>query len=251
MLTVERKRLLLEILKRDGRVVAKAVSGELGLSEDTIRRDLRELASEGLLTRVHGGALPASPGVVDFSGRQSIEPSGKQAIGRAAAALVEDGQVVVLDGGTTAIEVARHIRPDLRATIVTHSPSTAVELVPFAGVEVILIGGRLFKHSVVTTGADAIESIRRIRADLYFLGVTGIHPEAGLTTGDYDEAGIKRAWMAQAAETVALASRDKIGTAAPYLVAPIAALAGVITDSPVQANLLDVFRQHRVSVVEA
>ncbi|MCX5512458.1 DeoR family transcriptional regulator [Kaistia algarum] len=251
MMTVERKRLLLEILKRDGRVVAKAVSGELGLSEDTIRRDLRELASEGLLTRVHGGALPASPGIVDFSGRRSIEPSGKQAIGRAAAALIEDGQVVVLDGGTTAIEVARHIRPDLRATIVTHSPSTAVELVPFAGVEVILIGGRLFKHSVVTTGADAIDSIRRIRADLYFLGVTGIHPEAGLTTGDYDEAGIKRAWMAQAAETVALASRDKIGTAAPFLVAPIGALAGIVTESDVSPDFVQMMEAQDIAVTRA
>lgn len=231
MMTVERKRMILDILKRDGRVVAKAVSAELGLSEDTIRRDLRELAAEGKLTRVHGGALPASPGVVDFAGRRGIEPTGKRAIGRAAAAMIEDGQVVMLDGGTTAIEVARALRPGLRATIVTHSPSTALELVPHPGVEVILIGGKLFRHSIVTMGADAIEAIQRIRTDLYFLGVTGIHPEAGLTTGDHDEAGMKRALMAQAAETIALASRDKIGTAAPFRVAPITALAGIVTEA--------------------
>lgn len=251
MMTAERKQLILEILARDGRVLAKAVSAELGLSEDTIRRDLRELASEGRLTRVHGGALPASPGLADFSSRRAIEPSGKQAIGRAAAAMIADGQVVILDGGTTAIEVARALRPDLKATIVTHSPSTALELVPHPGVEVILIGGRLFKHSIVATGADAMEAIRRLRADLYFLGVTGIHPESGLTTGDYEEAGIKRALMAQAAETIALASRDKIGTAAPYLVAPVEALAGIVTEATADPAFIGTIESLGVTVTKA
>jgi len=251
VLTAERKRLLLEILERDGRVVAKTVSLELGLSEDTIRRDLRELASEGRLTRVHGGALPASPGIVDFAARTSIEQAGKQAIGRAAAAMIENGQMVVLDGGTTAIEVAKHLRADLRATIATHSPSTALALAPHAGIEIILIGGRLFRHSLVSVGAEAAEQIRRIRADLYFLGVTGIHPEAGLTTGDFEEAGIKRAWMEQAAETIALGSRDKIGTAAAHRVAPAASLAGLVTDRTADSDTLGAIEALGVAVTFA
>lgn len=251
MLTSERKRHILDRLKQDGRVVAKAVSAELGLSEDTIRRDLRELAGEGLLQRVHGGALPASPSVVDFAGRQAIAPDGKRAIGRAAAAMIEDGQVVILDGGTTALEVARHLAPDLRATIVTHSPSTAVALVPHAHVEVILIGGRLFKHSIVTVGAVATEAIVRIRADLYFLGVTGIHAEAGLTTGDFEEAQIKRALMNQAAETVALASREKLGAASPFLVAPLSALSAMVTEADAPEALLAPFAALGVTVTRA
>ncbi|HWJ75344.1 MAG TPA: DeoR/GlpR family DNA-binding transcription regulator [Kaistia sp.] len=231
MLTSERKLHILDILKRDGRVVAKEVSQELGLSEDTIRRDLRELASEGLLQRVHGGALPASPGVADFATRQAIGPDGKRAIGRAAAAMIEDGQVVILDGGTTALEVARHLRPSLRATIVTHAPSTALALMPYQAVDVIIIGGRLFRHSIVAVGAIAAEQIARIRADIYFLGVTGIHGEAGLTTGDIEEAAIKRQLMGQAAETIALASSEKIGAVSPFLVAPVAALSGMIVES--------------------
>src|SRR5882757_4627152 len=146
MLTSQRKRLILDKLRAEGQVIAKSISHELGLSEDTIRRDLRELAQEGLLQRVHGGALPASPAVADFAGRELITPDGKVAIGRAAAQMIQPGQVVILDGGTTAREVARHLPVALRATVVTHSPTIALELVnerEHPEIEVILIGGRL------------------------------------------------------------------------------------------------------------
>ena len=248
MLTSERKRLILDRLKADGRIVAKTLSRDLGLSEDTIRRDLRELAAEGLLQRVHGGALPASPGIADFTVRQAISLEGKQAIGRAAAAMIADGQVVILDGGTTAIEVARHLRPGLRATIVTHSPSTAMALMPHGGVEVVIIGGRLFRHSIVTVGASAAEQIQRIRADLYLIGVTGIHAEAGLTTGDFEEAAIKRQLMGQAAETIALASSEKLGAASPFLVAPMTALSGMVTEPGIAAAVLAPFEKAGVVV---
>src|SRR5271163_2331558 len=125
MLARQRKDYLLESLRKNGQVIAKSLSRELGLSEDTIRRDLRELASEGRLQRVHGGALPASPAVGDFAARQQLAPEGKVAIGRAAAKLVRPGQVVILDGGTTTLQLARHLPPDLKATVVTHSPTIA------------------------------------------------------------------------------------------------------------------------------
>src|SRR5205814_8629604 len=139
MLTQQRKNHILEVLRRDGQVVAKQLSAELSLSEDTIRRDLRELSREGLLQRVHGGALPSSPALADFSGRQQVVPDEKTAIGRAAAALVQPGQIVFIDGGTTAVQMARHLAPNLRATVITHSPSVAVELVPHTGIEVVMI----------------------------------------------------------------------------------------------------------------
>src|ERR1700723_3165974 len=101
MLTRQRKTLILARLKSDGQVVAKVLAQETGLSEDTIRRDLRELAAEGLLQRVHGGALPASPAVGDFAARLNLATDEKRMIGKAAAAMVQPGQAVILDGGTT------------------------------------------------------------------------------------------------------------------------------------------------------
>lgn len=251
MLTRQRKHHILGILQREGQVVAKAVSLELSLSEDTIRRDLRELAREGLLQRVHGGALPASPALADFAGRQHLAPEGKAAIGRAAAALIQPGQVVILDGGTTTLQVARHLPRDLRVTVVTHSPTVAVELAEHPTAEVVLIGGRLFKHSVVAVGAAAVEAIGRIRADVYFMGVTGVHPEAGLTTGDLEEAHIKRALHESAAETIVLASSEKLGAASPYLVAPLGEISGLVVERSVPADVTRVYERMGITVTRA
>lgn len=251
MLTHERKAHLLAVLARDGRVVAKAESLALGLSEDTIRRDLRELAAEGLLQRVHGGALPASPAVADFAGRQTVASAGKAAIGRTAAAMIRPGQVVFVDGGTTAVQLARALPPDLKATIVTHSPSVAVELVAKPGVEVELIGGRLFKHSVVAVGASAIEAIARVQADVYFMGVTGVHAEIGLTTGDAEEAAVKRALSRHAAETIVMASREKLGAASPFVVAALAEIDAVIVEPGLPDEATEPLLRLGVSLVTA
>ncbi len=251
MLTLERKTHIREVLRRDGRVVAKTLSRELGLSEDTIRRDLRELASEGLLLRVHGGALPASPAVADFAARRGISTRAKTSIGKAAAGLIGQGQVVFLDGGTTTALLARHLPQGLRATIITHSPSIAVELADHPLVTVELIGGRLFKHSVVAVGAAAIEAIARVRADLYFMGVTGVHPEAGFTTGDSEEAAVKRAICRQAAETVVLASHEKLGAVSAFEIAPLSEAATLIVESDVTDSMLAQYRTKGIDVVRA
>lgn len=251
MLTRHRKQQILSLLTRDGQVVAKEVSLQMGVSEDTIRRDLRELAQAGLLQRVHGGALPASPALANFARRESIAAQGKVAIGRAAAQMIRPGQVVILDGGTTAREVARHIPTDLRATIVTHSPTIALELVNHPNIEVIVIGGRLFKHSIVAVGAGAMEAIAQIQADTYFMGVTGVHPKAGLTTGDFEEAAVKRALSHAAAETIVLASIEKLNSASPYGVVPLAEISGIITERAAPAALTRFYEKMKIRVTRA
>jgi len=251
MLTTHRKREILALLKRDGQVIAKEVSRSMRVSEDTIRRDLREMAQEGLLQRVHGGALPASSAIADFAGRESITTEGKKAIGRAAAQMIRAGQVVILDGGTTAREIARHIPLELQLTIVTHSPTIALELVNHPQVEVILIGGRLFKHSLVAVGAEAIEAIARIHADTYFMGVTGVHPKTGLTTGDYEEAAVKRALSHAAAETIVLASSEKLNAASPYSVVPLAEISGILTERSTPEALTRPYEKMKIPVIRA
>jgi DeoR/GlpR family transcriptional regulator of sugar metabolism len=223
MLTSQRKKLLLARLAAEGQLVAKELAHELGTSEDTIRRDLRELATEGKLQRVHGGALPASAAMGDLQVREQVSTADKVALGRFGAAMIRPGQVVILDGGTTAIQVARHLAVDLRATIVTHSPTVAVELAAHPGVEIIVLGGRLFRHSMVNVGASVIDGASRLRADLFFMGVTGVHASEGLSTGDAEEAAVKRALHERAAETIVLASAEKLMAASPFVIAPLAA----------------------------
>ncbi len=251
MLTSHRKQLLLSRLKQDGKLIAKELSEELGVSEDTVRRDLRELAQEGLLLRVHGGALPASLATKDFAAREEIRHAGKVRIGRTAAAMVQQGQVVILDGGTTSREIARHLPQQLKATIVTHSPTIALELLHHPSLDVILLGGRLFKHSVVAVGAACLEAIAEIRADLFFMGVTGVHPITGLTTGDFEEAGVKRALSHAAAETFVLASAEKLNAASPYRVVQLSQIVGIITESGVADDLVQPYTAQGIVVVRA
>jgi DeoR/GlpR family transcriptional regulator of sugar metabolism len=230
MLAAERRDLLLARLRADGKIVAKDLATELGLSEDSIRRDLRELAAAGLCQKVYGGAVPASAALGDYGARRSIEPDSKQAVAARAVPLIRPGSVAILDGGTTTLAVARSLPASLQCTVITHSPTVASALVDHPGVDIIMIGGRVFKHSAVTCGAAAAEAAETISADLFLLGVTGVHPAHGLTTGDPDEAAMKRTLARRAAETWVLASTEKLGAASRYTVLPLGEVAGVVTD---------------------
>jgi len=211
------------------------VSAELALSEDTIRRDLRELASEGLLQRVHGGALPASPTVANLAARRGMASDEKRRLGRNAASLISRGQRVFIDGGTTHLELVRSLPPNLAITVVTHSPTIAAALEPHQAVDVILVGGMLFRHSMVAVGAAALEAIQRLNLDLGFVGLTGLHPREGATTGDFEEAAVKRAIIERSAEAVVLVTREKIGAVSAYGVCAIKDLTSIV--APREADI--------------
>jgi DeoR/GlpR family transcriptional regulator of sugar metabolism len=228
MLTEERKTLILDRLKKNGRIIAKDVSTELGLSEDTIRRDLRELAAQGLLLRVHGGGLPASPTVATLSIRRNMSVTEKVRLGTTACQLFQRQQTVFIDGGTSNLEMVKNIPLGHQGTIITHSPLIAAAFEHHLQTEVILLGGKLYRHSMVATGAATLEAIANIRVDIFFLGLTGFHPDEGLTTGDYEEAIIKRAIMARSGETVSLVTSEKIDAASPYRIAHLSALSTLV-----------------------
>jgi DeoR/GlpR family transcriptional regulator of sugar metabolism len=162
--------------------------------------------------------LPASVAVGDLQVRARVSVNEKMALGRAGAAMIQPGQLIILDGGTTAVQIARHLDPNLRATIVTHSPNVAIELAAHAHIDIVVLGGRLFRHSMVSVGAAVIDAAARLRADIYFMGVTGVHPKAGLSTGDGEEAAVKRALHERAAETIVLASSEKLMAASAFVV---------------------------------
>ncbi|MDR7223281.1 DeoR/GlpR family DNA-binding transcription regulator [Aminobacter aminovorans] len=251
MLTSQRKRLILDLLARDGQVVAKQLSHQLELSEDTIRRDLRELAAEGLLLRVHGGAMPVSPTVVPIAERRTISTDAKSALGKAGADLIHDGMTVVFDGGTSNLEIIRHLPVAARFTAITHSPTIAVALEDRPNVDAVIIGGKLFRHSMVAVGALAAEAISRIRADLFFLGVTGVHPTEGLTTGDMEEAAIKRQLMACSAETAVLATNDKLGAVSPFQIGGLGDIATLIVESNAADERIVALAGSGVSILRA
>jgi DeoR/GlpR family transcriptional regulator of sugar metabolism len=250
MLAAQRKELLLARLHADGRLVAKDLAAELDTSEDTIRRDLRELAVAGLCRRVYGGAIPVAPAAASYAHRQEIATGSKQRVADACLQLVQPGSTLILDGGTTALAVARALPHDDGLTVITHSPTVAVALVDHPA-EVLLLGGRLFKHSVVTSGAATAEAAALISADLFLLGVTGVRPDTGLTTGDADEAAMKRTLSRRAAQTWVMASEEKIGAASPFSVLRLDEVAGIVSDADPQDPVLAELERGGVEVLRA
>jgi DeoR/GlpR family transcriptional regulator of sugar metabolism len=251
MLTEERRQLILDRLRSDGKVVAAELSSLLEVSPDTVRRDLRELAEAGQLRRVHGGALPAAVGARPYSVRRTQAPVAKAAIARATSRLLRGGQVILLDAGTTTLEVARHLPPELEATVITNSPPIAVALADHPSVEVTVLGGTLEKDAHALVGAATIEALRSVRADVLVLGVCSLHPEVGITVTDLEESYVKRAMIANAAEVVAVSSADKLGSAAPYVVGPLDELTHLVTERSCAAEQLDPYRALGVEVVLA
>lgn len=248
MLAAERRQHILARLRQHGKVVAKELSETWGISEDTIRRDLRDLAAEGQLLRVHGGALPLSPIPARFAERQHQAVSSKAAIAEAAAQMISPGQVVLFDGGTTNIQVAQHLPFDLRGTIFTNSPLLAQTLAEHHYLDVIILGGHLFRESMVTMGAQTLETLSMVRANLCMLGVSSLHPEIGISTGNFEEAYLKRTMIAHAAEVIALASPEKLNTAAPYVVGPLTDLTEIITERSVPDDVLEPYRALGITV---
>ena len=249
MLTDERRAVILERLRSSGRVLVADLCGEFSCSVDTIRRDLRELDEAGLLRRVHGGALPRQGIGGPFAERARRSAGAKASIARRAAGCAVDGQVIVIDGGTTTLEVARALREDLHATVVTTCPPIAVALAERPGLEVTVIGGTLRRGSLVTVGAETVSALAAIRADIVFLGVCGLHPSIGVTVPDIEERNVKAAMIDGAGEVVALADADKLGTVMPFVVAPLGGVTHLVTDAPVDDEALAPYLAAGIEVI--
>jgi len=230
MLSSQRRAHLLDTLERDGHIVAKDVAASLGLSEDSIRRDLRDLAEAGLCIRVYGGALPVPAADRPFAERVDLETGSKERVARRATERIRPGSTIIIDAGTTALALARLLPDDPTLTVITPSPAVALAVAEHSPARVIMIGGELGRHSMVANGALAAEAIRHLSADACFIGVTGVHPEHGLTTGDLDDAATKRALAERSTEVFVLASEEKIGAVSRYPVLDASEVTEIIRD---------------------
>ena len=230
-------------------MVASELVASLGVSEDTVRRDLRELAAGGLVQRVHGGALPPPPPGGSFDQRLHVAPEAKANLAEAALPLLQGAEVLLLDGGTTALELARRLPRERACTVLTNAPPVACALAQHPRAEVVLIGGRLLKDAQVTVGSTAVDALRQVRADACVLGICSLHPELGVTATDHDEAHVKRAMVQVSAEVIALATADKLRTMSPWWVAPLADVSYLVTDA--DEDVTADYTRAGVSVVRA
>lgn len=251
----ERQRLILDRLSRDGRVLAAQLAEEFGTSEDTVRRDLRELSAAGLCRRVYGGALPLSAASGSIAERMDEAPERKTTLGRTTADLVaatlRPGSLLFLDAGSTNIAIARALPPDLPITVATNAPTVAAALAGAPAIEILVIGGRLDKRSGAILGGRATLEVARLQPELAIIGSCAVDAVAGLAAYDAEEADFKRI-VADAAVTVATAvTADKIATRAPYAVLPAARIAHLVTEADAPDTALAPFRSLGVHVHRA
>jgi DeoR/GlpR family transcriptional regulator of sugar metabolism len=249
MLKHERSHHILDRLRLDGQVQLLPLSQALGVSEDTVRRDIEELARQGLLTRIRGGAVVPSPVPNAYQAREQHDAAAKQDIARKAASLIGDGQMVILDGGTTVGWLARQLPAVRQLRVATNSLPAATALLDQPGVEVRMAGGRVHAPYRVNLGVEAVDFFRQLRADWCFLGAYGLHPLAGLTVADADEAAVKRAMVRASSHVVALITPEKLGTAASHVVCEAGALHTLVTAGSVPEPVLAEYRKLGVRIL--
>ncbi|MBI9050553.1 MAG: DeoR/GlpR transcriptional regulator [Anaerolineaceae bacterium] len=250
MLAAERRNIILQLLNEEGRVQAADLSVRLGTCEDTIRRDLRALDAEGSLQRVHGGALMRSPAEARFSDRQRMVSAEKLEIAQKAAQLIEPAMVVFLSGGTTNAQLASLLPKNFMATIITNNPAVAVALTDHTQIDLILVGGRVLKRTMVSVGVETVDMLRTMRADMCMLGVCSVHAEVGLSIPDQEEVAVQQAMIANAAEVVALVSQSKLNTASHFHVADIEEVNTIVTEASAPNEVLQPYRDLEIEIIK-
>lgn len=241
MLTEERHRIIRNRLAAQGRVIATELAAEFGVSEDTARRDLRELARAGACRRVYGGALPAAPDNGPAPVRGTIAVQEKAGLARAAVRLIAEGETVFIDAGTTNTAIAAAIPEELSLTVATNSLAVATALARRPRIRLLLLGGGYDGSLDACLGGDTVDAIRRLRADLCFLGACGLDAVAGVTANHSGEAEVKRAMVAVSRRVAVAATNDKLGTAAPFAVVPAATLGDLVIGAGTAADAAGAF----------
>lgn len=252
MLIEERRRAILEALRRDGRVLVTELARHLRTSQVTIRKDLENLHSTGKIHRTHGGALPSREGALEdptLLEKEKLHRKEKILMASAAARMVKEGQVVILDSGTTTTAIARALRHHQNLTIVTNAVNIAAELAG-TSLDVILTGGTLRRNSFSLVGPIAEETLRRLNADVLFLGVDGFDVHYGLSTPNLLEAKVNRAMMDVARVVVVVCDSSKFGRRSLSLIAPPSEVHQVITDNFAPKKDIDQLRKAGIEITQ-
>jgi len=250
MLKKERQAFILHQVNLHNKVLSSLLSHEIRVSEDTIRRDLQELAEEGKLIKVHGGALSYSFNEVNYPLNHNVySQDQKRIIAEKAAALIQNGMFVLTSGGTTIIEMARALPPDLKATFVSGSIPAILEYMQHPNIDVIMIGDRVSKNSKITIGAEAISKIKNINADLCFLGINAIDIKRGTTENDWEIAQLKKAMIEASNKVVCCTISEKINTLQPIHVCDVQHIDILITELPPDAPVLKPYIDAGIEVI--
>ena len=250
MLNEERRRSIVEMVHRDGRVLVTSLARHFRTSQITIRKDLEMLDTQGLIQRTHGGALPLQSGaLVDptLREKENLHREEKIRIAMAAAKMVEEGQSVLLDSGTTTTAIGRALKDIKKLVVITNAINIAAEIAG-TNIEVILTGGMLRKNSFSLVGPVAEQSLHQLSADILFLGVDGFDTRLGLFTPNLFEAQVNRTMVEISRKTVAVCDSSKFGRRSLSNIMPVTAVNQVITDKNISKQDLQALREAGIKV---
>ena len=224
------------------------LSMDIKVSEDTIRRDLMELADEGKLIKVHGGALSHSFNQVHVT-NGVYSQTHKKTIAQKAITLIDNGMFVLTGGGTTIVEMARLLPTNLKATFISGSIAAILEYMNHPNIDVILIGDKISKNSRITVGPEAIAKLRQIKADICFLGANSFDLQHGITDNDWEVVQLKKAMIEASQKVVCLSIAEKINTYQPIQVCELSKIDMLITELDPGDPLLSPFAQAGIQIL--
>ncbi|MFM9277094.1 DeoR/GlpR family DNA-binding transcription regulator [Paenibacillus jiagnxiensis] len=258
ILSEERKKFILEQLKLEGQVKVAELSAQCEVSEETVRRDLLLLEREGLVKRVYGGAITVKPSAYEppYLQRQTVKAEEKERIGRKAAELIASGDTIVIDVGTTALELAKAIADRERLTVLTNSIAVAYYLMEslnsgrFSG-KIIVIGGDLNPEQQSMSGSVAEHTLSRFRVDKAFISIGGISVKRGISDYDIEETSMSRLMIENAGQTIVLADDSKIGREAFVEIAPIREVHTVVSNVAPPKEWLPLVKSRHLQWIEA
>lgn len=249
MLKRERQAYILHQINLHNKVLCTDLSQHIRVSDDTIRRDLQELADAGKIIKVHGGALSPSFHFGNQSSKEVYSYTQKRIIAQKAVSLITDGMFVLTGGGTTIIELAKALPDDLRATFISGSIPALYEYLNHPNIEVISIGDKVSKNSKITVGMEAISRIRQLKADICFLGINSINLDNGVSDNDWEVVQIKRAMIESSKKLVCLTIAEKIDSQQPIQVCDVDQIHTLITELPPDDPLLQPYRAAGITVL--
>lgn len=249
MLKKERQAYILHQVNLHNKVLSSSLCTEINVSEDTIRRDLQELSEEGKVIKVHGGALSHSFNHVYFPTNGVYSQNQKKTIAQKAIGLISNGMFVLTSGGTTIIELARSLPPQLKATFISGSIPAILEYMHHPNIEVILIGDKISKNSKITVGSEAIAKIKQVKADICFLGTNAIDVEHGITDNDWEVVQLKKAMIESSKKVVCLSIAEKVNSVQPIKVCGLDEIDMLITELPADDPVLKPYLDAGIKVV--
>ncbi len=249
MLKRERQAYILHQVNLHNKVLSTDLSQHINVSDDTIRRDLQELADAGKLIKVHGGALSPSFHHGHHTSREVYSYTQKKIIAQKAASLIQDGMFVLTGGGTTIIELARALPMNLHATFISGSIPAIFEYMSHPNIDVIVIGDKISKNSKITVGLEAISRIRQLKADLCFLGINAINIENGVSDNDWEVVQIKKAMIESAQKLICLTIAEKINSQQPIQVCGCQKIDTMITELSPDEPLLAPYHEAGIKIM--